>query len=51
MQIPDEGFRGYFVELTFAGETPLKVTSGIEILPTEYPFEPFVPSRVAAEAN
>lgn len=51
MQEPEEGFRGYFVELTFAGETPLKVTSGIEILPTDYPYEPFEPQRIEAEAN
>ncbi|TDQ16533.1 PhoPQ-activated pathogenicity-related protein [Algoriphagus boseongensis] len=42
MVSPESGFRGYFVELTYAGETPLKVTSGIEVLPKTYPFEPFV---------
>jgi PhoPQ-activated pathogenicity-related protein len=45
---PEEGYRAYFVELTFAGETPLKVTSGIEVLPRTYPFEEFEPSRLAA---
>lgn len=45
---PEEGYRAYFVELTFAGETPLKVTSGIEVLPRTYPFEEFESSRLAA---
>ncbi len=48
MNTPEEGFRGYFVELTFAGESPLKVTSGIEVLPRDYPFEPFVSKRSTA---
>ena len=51
MKTPEEGFRGYFVELTFAGESPLKVTSGIEVLPREYPFEPFVPKRTSTPSS
>ncbi|OOG73099.1 PhoPQ-activated pathogenicity-related family protein [Algoriphagus sp. A40] len=47
MKTPEEGFRGYFVELTYAGETPLKVTTGIDVLPRKYPFEPFVPHKPA----
>ena len=39
---PESGYRGYFVELTFTGKSPLKVTSGIDILPRTYPFEPFI---------
>jgi len=45
MITPESGYRGYFVELTFNGDSPLKVTSGIEILPRTYPFEPFVSSK------
>ena len=51
MTTPTEGFRGYFVELTFSGESPLKVTSGIEVLPREYPFEPFVSKRSASVSS
>jgi PhoPQ-activated pathogenicity-related protein len=52
MKTPDAGFRGYFVELTYAGESPLKVTSGIEVLPRDYPFEPFVSKlSMAASSN
>lgn len=47
MKTPEEGFRGYFVELTYAGESPLKVTTGVEVLPRTYPFEPFVPKGPA----
>lgn len=45
MKTPEQGFRGYFVELTFAGESLLKVTSGVEVMPREYPFEPFVSKK------
>lgn len=51
MKTPEEGFRAYFVELTFAGESPLKVTTGIDVLPRNYPFEPFVSSRAATAAG
>jgi len=40
---PEKGWKGHFVELTFAGSAPLKVTTGIKVLPETYPFEPFVP--------
>ncbi|MFL0685562.1 MAG: PhoPQ-activated pathogenicity-related family protein [Algoriphagus aquaeductus] len=42
---PESGYRGYFVELTYGGDHPLKVTSGIDILPRTYPFEPFQPRK------
>lgn len=45
MKTPSEGFQAYFVELTYAGDSPLKVTTGVEVLPKTYPFEPFVPRR------
>ncbi|MDF2157271.1 PhoPQ-activated pathogenicity-related family protein [Algoriphagus sp. CAU 1675] len=51
MKTPEEGFRGYFVELTFVGETPLKVTSGIEVLPRDYPYGEFVPQRAAVASH
>ncbi|MFC3417543.1 PhoPQ-activated pathogenicity-related family protein [Algoriphagus hitonicola] len=52
MTEPEQGFRGFFVEMTFAGKTPLKVTSGIEILPRQYPFEAFEPEvELAAQEN
>lgn len=51
MKTPEEGFRGYFVELTYEGTSPLKVTSGIEVLPRDYPFEPFVPKKSAAVSS
>ena len=45
--VPSEGWQGYFVELTFhqEGKLPLKLTSGITILPDEYPFEAFESGR------
>ena len=39
---PVKGWKAYFVELTFPGKVPLKVTTGITILPKIYPFDPFV---------
>lgn len=47
MKTPIEGFQGYFVELTYAGDSPLKVTTGVEVLPRTYPFEAFVPHKPA----
>lgn len=51
MKTPEQGFRGYFVELTYAGSSPLKVTSGIEVLPRDYPFEPFVSKRTSTASS
>ncbi|MBC6366897.1 PhoPQ-activated pathogenicity-related family protein [Algoriphagus sp. AK58] len=45
MTTPESGYRGYFVELTYGGDHPLKVTTGIDVLPRTYPFEPFVPKK------
>jgi PhoPQ-activated pathogenicity-related protein len=45
MTAPESGYRGFFVELTYGGNHPLKVTTGIDILPRTYPFEPFVPKK------
>jgi PhoPQ-activated pathogenicity-related protein len=49
MKTPESGYRGYFVELTYKGENPLKVTSGIDILPRTYPFEPFISTKVKSK--
>lgn len=40
---PEKGWKGHFVELTYAGSAPIKVTTGIKVLPETYPFEPFTP--------
>ncbi len=41
---PDRGWRAFFVELTFAGpgENPLKLTSGVVVLPEDMPYPPFL---------
>jgi PhoPQ-activated pathogenicity-related protein len=39
---PPRGWKGYFVELTYPGKIPLKVTTGITILPKVYPFDPYL---------
>ncbi|MFD2203017.1 PhoPQ-activated pathogenicity-related family protein [Shivajiella indica] len=39
---PAKGYSGYFVEITYPGQRPIKVTTGIEVLPKAYPFEPYV---------
>jgi PhoPQ-activated pathogenicity-related protein len=45
MKTPEQGYRGYFVELTYGGASPIKVTTGVDVLPRTYPFEAFVPKR------
>lgn len=39
---PARGWTAFFVELTFpgAGKYPLKLTSGVRVLPDSYPFDP-----------
>jgi len=39
---PKSGYTGYFVEITYPGKTSIKVTTGVEVLPKIYPFEPYV---------
>jgi PhoPQ-activated pathogenicity-related protein len=51
MTPPAKGYQGYFVELIFAGDSPLKVTTGIDVLPREYPFAPFVSSKGTAPSS
>jgi len=44
LSIPEKGWKAYFVELTYSspGDVPIKLTSGITVLPHIYPFDPFV---------
>lgn len=41
---PNDGWKAYFLELTYekSGRLPLKITSGVQVIPEIYPFEPFV---------
>lgn len=43
LENPEQGYKGYFIEVTFAGKTPLKITSGVEVMPRTYPFPVFEP--------
>jgi PhoPQ-activated pathogenicity-related protein len=45
LDVPARGWKAYFVELTYhkEGKLPLKLTSGVTVLPDEYPFDPFEP--------
>lgn len=51
MSQPENGYQAYFMEVTFGGETPLKVTSGVEVLPTTYPFEEFAPEQTVSSSR
>ncbi|WP_425637830.1 PhoPQ-activated pathogenicity-related family protein [Algoriphagus yeomjeoni] len=51
MTEPESGYRGYFMEVTFAGQAPMKVTSGVEVLPRSYPFDEFVPEHLEAVSS
>ena len=44
LSIPETGWKAYFVELTYdnPGDVPLKLTTGITVLPHIYPFDSFV---------
>lgn len=42
LNAPVNGWKAYLVELTYPGKVPLKVTSGIVVLPGIYPFDRFV---------
>jgi hypothetical protein len=39
MKQPEKGYTAYFVEITFPGQAPIKLTTGVEVLPRTYPFE------------
>lgn len=47
LAIPAEGWKAYFVELTYNqdGNLPLKLTTGVSVLPEIYPFEPYVSQK------
>ncbi len=47
LAVPNMGWKAYFVELTYEQDSklPLKLTSGVTILPDEYPFEAFEPRK------
>lgn len=45
IEAPEKGWIGRFVELTYAGNSPMKVTTGIKVLPETYPYEPFLPDN------
>ncbi|MEN2281428.1 PhoPQ-activated pathogenicity-related family protein [Algoriphagus sp. SE2] len=51
MNQPEKGYQAYFMEVTFAGKTPLKVTSGVEVLPRTYPFEDFIPDHSTSSSS
>jgi hypothetical protein len=40
LDVPSEGWKAYFVELIYdqEGKLPLKLTSGLKVLPEAYPF-------------
>jgi PhoPQ-activated pathogenicity-related protein len=40
---PEKGWKGHFVELTYGGGSPMKVTTGVKVLPEIYDYEPFQP--------
>jgi PhoPQ-activated pathogenicity-related protein len=42
---PSKGWTGHFVELTYAGEAPIKFTTGIKVLPDTYEHEQYVPKE------
>jgi PhoPQ-activated pathogenicity-related protein len=46
LESPEQGFKGYFIEVTFSGKTPLKITSGLEVMPRAYPFQGYEPKRI-----
>ncbi len=42
---PDQGWKAYFVEFTYSNYVlPLKLTTGVTVLPQEYPFAPYEPA-------
>lgn len=50
LESPEKGFKGYFIEVTFEGKTPLKITSGVEVMPRTYPFPAYEPKQVMETA-
>lgn len=43
---PEKGWKAYFIEFTHDGYVlPLKFTTGVTVLPKEYPFAPYAPAN------
>jgi hypothetical protein len=44
---PKGRWNAYFLELTYenSGRFPLKISSGVQVIPEIYPYEPFVATR------
>ncbi|MBS3771097.1 MAG: hypothetical protein KGY69_12680, partial [Bacteroidales bacterium] len=38
---PKKGWKAYFIELTYNYGLPLKLTTGVKVLPDEYPYPPY----------
>ncbi len=51
MESPSKGYKGYFLEITYAGKTPLKFTTGVDVLPRAYPFSDFKPEQKTETVN
>ncbi len=51
LETPEKGWKGYFVELSYGGKGPIKVTTGVKVLPKTYPFEPFRPKDEKGNKN
>jgi PhoPQ-activated pathogenicity-related protein len=51
IQAPEQGWKAHFVELTFPGNAPIKVSTGIKVLPESYPYEDFSPDLSNIQRN
>ncbi len=43
---PEDGWKAYFVELTYDYGLPLKLTTGVTVLPEAYPYPPYDPENL-----
>lgn len=43
LETPEKGWTGHFAEIIYAGNAPLKFTTGVKILPDTYAHEAFTP--------
>lgn len=51
LENPEKGYKGYFIEVIFTGKTPLKITSGVEVMPRAYPFPAYEPKQMMTTAK
>jgi len=51
IEAPAKGWTGHFVELTYAGQAPLKFTTGIKVLPETYDHDLYVPKERKGTPN